>query len=54
MKKVFSKKPEGESKERECFNPNNDPYPLCKGGREKCEDCCIYENYEEYHNPNGD
>lgn len=36
----------------ECFNPNNDPYPLCKGnGKERCHDCCLYEDYERYHSP---
>lgn len=38
--------------ETECFISNEEPYPLCKGnGKEKCHDCCYYENYEEYHSP---
>lgn len=35
-----------------CFVSNGEPYPLCKGnGENKCHDCCVYENYEEYHFP---
>lgn len=39
--------------EREdCFISNEEPYPLCKGnGTEKCHDCCLYEDYEQYHSP---
>lgn len=36
----------------DCFVSNNDPYPLCKGcGEEKCKNCCIYEDYENYNSP---
>lgn len=35
-----------------CFVSNGEPYSLCKGnGEDKCHDCCVYENYEEYHSP---
>lgn len=35
-----------------CFVSNGEPYQLCKGnGENKCHDCCVYENYEEYHSP---
>lgn len=36
----------------DCFVSNEEPYPLCKGiGKEKCHNCCIYEDYEKYHSP---
>lgn len=29
----------------DCWNPNNDPYPLCKGkGEQCCETCNLYED----------
>lgn len=35
-----------------CFVSNGEPYPLCKGnGEDKCHDCCVYEDYEDYHSP---
>lgn len=35
-----------------CFAPNNDAYPLCRGnGQEKCRNCSIYEDYEDYNSP---
>ena len=36
----------------ECYITNGEAYPVCKGsGEEKCHDCCLFENYEEYHSP---
>jgi len=36
-----------------CYNPNNDPYPLCNGVSKRdgktvmnCGDCCLYENMD--------
>ena len=32
----------------ECYIPNNNPYPLCKGDKNalyNCEWCCLYEDY---------
>ena len=41
-----------QNKDPECYNSNEEPYPLCKGnGSDRCKDCCIYENYEVYHSP---
>jgi hypothetical protein len=35
-----------------CFESNNEVYPLCIGrGKEECKDCCVYEDYERYHDP---
>lgn len=32
----------------DCWNPNNDPYPLCKGNAEhECRECCLYEDMDE-------
>ena len=32
----------------ECYNPNNDTHPLCKGtGEDVCNYCCLYENMIE-------
>lgn len=32
----------------DCYTPNDNPYPLCKGnGSEKCEVCCWYENMKD-------
>lgn len=40
------------SENEECFVSNGAPYPLCKGGKgDKCHECCLYENYEEYNSP---
>lgn len=36
---------------QKCFISNGDLYPLCKGKEEKCHDCCLYEDFEEYHSP---
>lgn len=38
---------------RDCFTPNDYAYPLCKGNKndEKCHDCCLYEDYEDFHPP---
>lgn len=45
MKKDEFEKPE-------CYTPNDDLYPLCKGAclprrltESSCRDCCLYENY---------
>lgn len=47
MKKFISS-----NTEEDCFISNEDPYPLCSGcGQEKCHDCCLYEDYEEYNSP---
>jgi hypothetical protein len=38
------------SEKPECYTPNNDPYPLCKGNNNSlhnCEDCCLYEDMIE-------
>lgn len=44
-------KPNHETKEN-CFVSNGESYPLCKGnGKNKCHDCCLYEDYEMYHTP---
>lgn len=38
----------GKYHEPHCYNPNNNPYPLCKGdGSEECQYCCLYENFPE-------
>ena len=51
----MSKNETKEYKEPKCYKSNNEPYPLCVGnGSEKCHDCCIYENYEDYHPPYND
>lgn len=34
----------------ECFKPNDAPYPLCVGDKDKiefCKHCCLYEDMEE-------
>jgi len=34
----------------ECYVPNNNPYPLCKGNtdmHETCKCCCVYQDMEE-------
>jgi len=34
--------------EPKCFTPNNDPYPLCIGGKDKnCINCNLYEDMDE-------
>lgn len=43
-----------QNKQTKCMDyvSNQEAYPLCKGiGEEKCHNCCLYENYEEYHSP---
>lgn len=37
----------------ECYTPNDDPYPLCKGANtpqglaeNDCYTCCLYEEYK--------
>ena len=50
----------------DCFKPEKDnPYPLCVGEytlspankdqklilADKCKDCCLYKDYETYHDP---
>ena len=36
----------------DCFTPEKDnPYPLCVGGKPECNDCCLYVDYEKYHDP---
>lgn len=48
---VFSPNP-SDASTPECFVPEEDnPYPLCVGGKEKCKDCCVYAHYEEHHDP---
>lgn len=38
--------------EEKTINDNKEPYQLCKGnGTEKRHDCCLYEDYEQYHSP---
>lgn len=45
-------KQENRTAAENCFLPNDKAYPLCKGnGKSKCQDCNLYENYEEYHSP---
>lgn len=35
-----------------CYTSNGEPYPLCTGnGAKKCEQCCLNESYEKYHDP---
>lgn len=35
-----------------CYESNKNPYPLCVGNKSsECEDCCINENYEKFHDP---
>ena len=36
---------------QKCFISNGELYPLCTGKEEKCHDCCLYEDFEEYHSP---
>jgi hypothetical protein len=34
----------------ECYTPNDDPYPLCKGNADQlheCRECCLYEDMDE-------
>lgn len=43
----------------DCFAPNDSQYPLCRGDdngendgpSESCHDCCLFEDYEKYHDP---
>jgi hypothetical protein len=36
------------SQRPDCYNANNDPYPLCKGkSSDECLYCCLYENMIE-------
>lgn len=52
LKNVEGEKIMEENKQPECFILNEDPYPLCKGGKdENCNNCCLYEDYEEHHSP---
>lgn len=35
-----------------CYKQNNNPYPLCIGNKnDECKNCCLYEDYEKYHDP---
>ena len=42
----------------DCYTPNDGQYPLCRGDdngpddgpSESCHDCCLFEDYEAYHN----
>jgi len=34
----------------QCYTPNNDTYPLCKGKStlsDECKNCCLFENMTE-------
>lgn len=36
--------------EPECYTPNDNPYPLCKGSEKaihECKKCCLYEDMDE-------
>lgn len=48
QKRCFT--PNGEAYPR-CFISNGEVYPLCKGKDNKCHNCCLYENYEDFHDP---
>lgn len=53
--KIWKVISEAENNRPDCFISNENPYPLCKGrGEDKCHNCCIYEDYEEYHSPYND
>lgn len=37
-----------ENQRPDCYNANDDPYPLCKGkSSDECLHCCLYENMIE-------
>lgn len=45
-------KPNSDCERPECYNPNSNPYPLCKGANtpqgvaeNECYTCCLYEDY---------
>lgn len=48
QKRCFT--PNGEAYPR-CFIPNGEVYPLCKGKDNKCHNCGLYENYEDFNDP---
>jgi hypothetical protein len=38
------------SEHPDCYTPNDNPYPLCKGSKnylDQCRQCCLYENMDE-------
>jgi hypothetical protein len=37
------------------YTPERDnPYPLCIGGKETCNDCCLFADYEKFHSPHAE
>lgn len=39
---------DNKNKKRDCYVPNDSPYPLCIGnGSSACKKCCLYEDMDE-------